>query len=88
MVQKDSLSEQSEKNDKKKPHRSKSETIKTKSSIDHASEVKMKRRREIREMSRLAFKDWCEKHLRNIRLQKVMEEQSEHDSWEYFSQRG
>ena len=39
-------------------------------------------------MSRLAFKDWCEKHLRNIRLQKVMEEQSEHDSWEYISEKG
>ena len=38
-------------------------------------------------MSRLAFRDWCQKHLRSIRLQNVVEEQSEHDSWEYLSQR-
>ena len=69
--------------------RSKTVEIKSKSSSMKrvSSKAKIKRRIEIREMSRLAFRDWCQKHLRSIRLQNVVEEQSEHDSWEYLSQR-
>ena len=75
--------------DTHEPKRSNSVEIKSKPSIKIViKNPKTKRRMEIREMSRRAFRSWCKKHLRSIQLQNVAEEQSEHDSWEYISQRG
>jgi len=72
----------------KEPKRSSSEEIKSKTTIERVSKGTTQRRMEIRKMSRLAFKEWCQKYLKRNRLQFVLEETSEHDSWEYISQRG
>lgn len=64
-----------------------SEEFKGKSKIDQAPDRKQKRRREIREMSRLAFKGWCQKHCGRIKYKDVVFEESEQDSWDCISQR-
>jgi hypothetical protein len=46
---------------------------------------KRKRRIRIREMTRASFFDWCRKHLKNVRLLFVLEQEDENDSWHQFS---
>ena len=84
----DSNDAEPEGNDMHEPTRSKTVEIKSKPSIKIVINPKTKRRMQIREMSRHAFRKWCKIHLRSIRLQNVAEEPSEQDSWDYISQRG
>ena len=46
---------------------------------------KLKRRIRIREMTRASFFDWCRKHLKNVRLLFILEQENENDSWHLVS---